>query len=55
MRHYVDPLPTARSSATARFFVARPRCRPFPAFFLYYSSRRQQPATLSALIQTYRL
>jgi len=26
-------------------------CQPFPGFFLYYPSRRQQPAALSALIK----
>jgi DNA-binding transcriptional LysR family regulator len=30
-------------------------CQPFPGFFLYYPSRRQQPAALSALIATLRL
>jgi DNA-binding transcriptional LysR family regulator len=30
-------------------------CPPFPGYFLYYPSRRQQPAALSALIQTLRL
>lgn len=30
-------------------------CQPFPGFFLYYPSRRQQPAALSALIRTLRL
>jgi DNA-binding transcriptional LysR family regulator len=30
-------------------------CQPFPGFFLYYPSRRQQPAALSALITTLRL
>ncbi len=30
-------------------------CQPFPGFFLYYPSRRQQPAVLSALISTLRL
>jgi DNA-binding transcriptional LysR family regulator len=30
-------------------------CQPFPGFFLYYPSRRQQPAALSALINTVRL
>ena len=30
-------------------------CQPFPGFFLYYPSRRQQPAALSALISTLRL
>lgn len=30
-------------------------CQPFPGFFLYYPSRRQQPVALSALISTLRL
>jgi DNA-binding transcriptional LysR family regulator len=30
-------------------------CPPFPGYFLYYPSRRQQPAALSALIQAFRL
>jgi DNA-binding transcriptional LysR family regulator len=30
-------------------------CPPFPGFFLYYPSRRQQPAALSALIDTLRM
>ncbi len=30
-------------------------CPPFAGFFLYYPSRRQQPAALSALIDTLRL
>jgi DNA-binding transcriptional LysR family regulator len=30
-------------------------CQPFPGFFLYYPSRRQQPPALSALINTIRL
>jgi DNA-binding transcriptional LysR family regulator len=30
-------------------------CPPFPGFFLYYPSRRQQPAALSALIDGLRL
>ena len=30
-------------------------CQPFPGFFLYYPSRRQQPAALSALIDSLRL
>lgn len=30
-------------------------CQPFPGFFLYYPSRRQQPAALTALITTLRL
>jgi len=30
-------------------------CDPFPGYFLYYPSRRQQPAALAALIDTLRL
>lgn len=30
-------------------------CQPFPGFFLYYPSRRQQPAALTALISALRL
>jgi len=30
-------------------------CQPFPGFFIYYPSRRQQPAALSALISVLRL
>jgi DNA-binding transcriptional LysR family regulator len=30
-------------------------CQPFPGFFLYYPSRRQQSAALTALIETLRL
>jgi len=30
-------------------------CKPFPGFFLYYPSRRNQPAALAALIKTLRL
>lgn len=30
-------------------------CQPFPGFFLYYPSRRQQPAALSVLIETLRI
>lgn len=30
-------------------------CPPYPGFFLYYPSRRQQPAALTALIETLRL
>jgi DNA-binding transcriptional LysR family regulator len=30
-------------------------CPPFPGFFLYYPSRKQQPAALAALITTLRL
>ena len=30
-------------------------CQPYPGFFLYYPSRRQQPAALSALINVLRM
>ena len=30
-------------------------CQPYPGFFLYYPSRRQQPPALSALINVLRL
>jgi hypothetical protein len=30
-------------------------CQPFPGFFLYYPSRRQRPAALSAVIDALRL
>src|SRR5437899_5491999 len=30
-------------------------CQPFAGYFLYYPSRRQQPAALSAVIDTLRL
>jgi len=30
-------------------------CQPFPGFFLYYPSRRQQPAALAALINALRI
>ncbi|MGI9073568.1 MAG: LysR family transcriptional regulator, partial [Bryobacteraceae bacterium] len=30
-------------------------CQPYPGFFLYYPSRRNQPAALAALIHTLRL
>jgi DNA-binding transcriptional LysR family regulator len=30
-------------------------CPPFPGFFMFYPSRRNQPAALSVLIRTLRL
>jgi DNA-binding transcriptional LysR family regulator len=30
-------------------------CPPFDGFFLYYPSRRQQPAALQALVDTLRV
>ena len=35
--------------------VLRDWCPPFPGYFLYYPSRRNQPAALAALIETLRL
>ena len=35
--------------------VLKEWCEPFPGYFLYYPSRRQQPAALAALIDTLRL
>ena len=35
--------------------VLEPWCQPFPGLFLYYPSRRQQPAALLALIETLRM
>ncbi len=35
--------------------VLRDWCPPFPGYFLYYPSRRNQPAALVALIEALRL
>lgn len=35
--------------------VLEPWCQPYPGFFLYYPSRRQQPPALAALINVLRL
>ena len=35
--------------------VLRDWCPPFPGYFLYYPSRRNQPAALSALVNTLRM
>jgi DNA-binding transcriptional LysR family regulator len=35
--------------------VLKDWCPPFPGFFLYYPSRRNQPAALIALISALRL
>ena len=35
--------------------VLRDWCPSFPGYFLYYPSRRNQPAALAALIDTLRL
>ena len=45
--------PHLESGALVRVLEAW--CQPFPGFFLYYPSRRQQPAALSALISVLRM
>jgi DNA-binding transcriptional LysR family regulator len=45
-------LPHLASAALVR--VLEHWCQPFPGFFLYYPSRRQQPPALSALINVLR-
>jgi DNA-binding transcriptional LysR family regulator len=35
--------------------VLEPWCQPYPGFFMYYPSRRQQPPAMSALIDVLRL
>jgi DNA-binding transcriptional LysR family regulator len=42
-------------AAGALIRVLEDWCQSFPGFFLYYPSRRQQPAALSALISALRL
>jgi DNA-binding transcriptional LysR family regulator len=51
LEEYVAPY--LASGALVR--VLEDWCPPFAGFFLYYPSRRQQPAALSALIDTLRL
>ena len=48
-----DAAPHLARGALVR--VLQDWCQPFPGFFLYYPSRRQQPAVLSALINVLRL
>jgi DNA-binding transcriptional LysR family regulator len=51
LEHY-----SARFISTGKLVrVLEDWCTPFPGYFLYYPSRRQQPAALSALIKTLRL
>ena len=45
--------PHLESGALVR--VLEQWCQPFPGFFLYYPSRRQQPGALSAVIDALRL
>jgi len=51
LEHYAAPY----LSAGKLVRVLEDWCPPFPGYFLYYPSRRQQPAALSALIKTLRL
>jgi DNA-binding transcriptional LysR family regulator len=48
-----DATPHLECGALVR--VLEDWCQPFPGFFLYYPSRRQQPAALAALIDALRL
>ncbi|HEX4771458.1 MAG TPA: LysR family transcriptional regulator [Bryobacteraceae bacterium] len=48
-----DAAPHLSSGALVR--VLEDWCQPFPGYFLYYPSRRQQPAALSALINSLRM
>ncbi len=48
----VDAAPHMASASLER--VLEDWCPPFPGFFLYYPSRKQQPAALAALIETLR-
>ena len=50
-----EDLATPHLASGALIRVLEPWCPPFPGFFLYYPSRRQQPAALSALIKILRL
>ena len=51
LEHYAAPFIAAGKLVR----VLEDWCPPFPGYFLYYPSRRQQPAALSALIETLRL
>ena len=46
---------TEHLASEALLRVLEDWCPPFPDFSLYYPSRRQQPASLSALVDTVRL
>jgi DNA-binding transcriptional LysR family regulator len=53
---YVDEERVAAQLASGTLVrVLEDWCQPFPGFYLYYTSRRQLPAALSALIETLRL
>jgi hypothetical protein len=48
-----DELAALHLASGALVRVLEDWCPPFPGFFLYYPSRRQQPAALSALIERF--
>ena len=48
-----DATPHLRSGALVR--VLQDWCQPYPGFFIYYPSGRQQPAALSAFVNAFRL
>ena len=50
-----DERVTAQLESGELIRVLEDWCQPFPGFFLYYPSRRQQPAALAALINALRL
>lgn len=50
-----DERVTAQLTSGELIRVLEDWCQPFPGFFLYYPSRRQQPAALAALINALRL
>src|SRR4051812_15725601 len=50
-----DDLAACHLASGALLRVLEPWCQPYPGFFLYYPSRRQQPAALAALIHVLRL
>jgi DNA-binding transcriptional LysR family regulator len=50
-----DERVTAQLESGELIRVLEDWCQPFPGFFLYYPSRRQQPAALTALINVLRL
>jgi DNA-binding transcriptional LysR family regulator len=50
-----DERVTAQLGSGELIRVLEDWCQPFPGFYLYYPSRRQQPAALTALINALRL
>jgi DNA-binding transcriptional LysR family regulator len=46
---------TSHIASGALVRVLEDWCPPFPGFFLYYPSQKQQPAALSALVETLRI